>query len=1181
MIMNNKLLCSEFEKSSEFLQFSSLWKSTWELKRKKPTLVTGISESALPWFIVCAAKLKASSDGILIICKDENTAKLYRDLINECGFNAFFYPARDFNFNNMTASHDFEHERLSLLGELVFNKSGQIIVSTPEAVLQTTIPAELLNKYSFEISINSASDLNSIVNTLSKSGYTRVDMVEGVGQFALRGGILDIYSPGAEPWRIEFFGDEIDRIGHFDITTQRFSENDDSICRILPAGEVVITDDIRSALSTMLKRLIKELNKKGNSFAQRILTSELEAVENSAQLTFADKYLPLIYPGAPCLLDYINSPLLLSDFPSLKEKAESSISLVMQSIQDMLETGTLSGGEDGYIRTFDDIEHKAETRESLLLETFLSSKNISVGKTFNFRSRHIPSYNGNYSLLLEDLENIQNKNRKILISCTDSQEVSSLCRRLFDSGYSVEEISDDKAPEALTDNTLKCPIYVTSTNCFGGFECGAGDFTFLDFSAGKTKRTGFLRQRTSKKKKASEAILSYAELETGDYVVHAAYGIGQYLGIENLTVDNVSRDYIRIRYAGTDQLFLPVDQLHLVSKYIGSGGAENVKLSKMGGADWNRAKSKASAAAKEIAKELIQLYAKRKKAKGIAFDPEDDMSLDFAASFEYEETEGQKAAISDINRDMESSCPMERLLCGDVGYGKTEVAIRAAFKAVKSGYQVAVLVPTTILALQHYNTFTARFRGFPATIDMVSRFRDKKSQEAALRKLRRGELDIIIGTHRLISKDVEFKKLGLVIIDEEQRFGVAQKEHLKSIAEGADILTLSATPIPRTLNMAMGGIVDMSVLEEAPGLRTPVQTYVMEHDDSIILEALRRELRRGGQIFYLYNNTEGIYGVASRLSKELPDAVISVAHGKMEKDELEDIWAALVRGEIDILVSTTIIETGVDVPNANTLIIENADRYGLSQLHQIRGRVGRSTRRAYAYFTYKPQKVLSEIAEKRLKAIKEYAQFGAGFKIALRDLEIRGAGNLLGAAQHGHLESVGYDLYVKLLDEAILSEKGTTPEKKTECSVELKCDAYLSKTYISSSPQRMEMYKKIASIENEQDLDDIIDELCDRFGDLPSEALNLCRISYIRALGSEADIIKIDERDGRVILTPNKLDVKALTSLAETYPSAGIRVVMSTRPSVTCKILKGKNTADFLTDVLKKYAEIQKNRVDI
>jgi transcription-repair coupling factor (superfamily II helicase) len=592
----------------------------------------------------------------------------------------------------------------------------------------------------------------------------------------------------------------------------------------------------------------------------------------------------------------------------------------------------------------------------------------------------------------------------------------------------------------------------------------------------------------------------------------------------------------------------------------------------MGGADWTRAKTRAKTATREMAKELIDLYARRKRTKGIAFDPDDELCREFASAFEYEETDGQLQAIEDIRRDMERPYPMDRLLCGDVGYGKTEVAIRAAFKAVMSGKQVAVLVPTTILAYQHLQTFQSRMRSFPVRVDMLSRFRSTKEQQLSLRKLARGETDIIIGTHRIISKDIEFKDLGLIIIDEEQRFGVAQKEKLKKLAVNADVLTLTATPIPRTLNMSMGGIVDMSILEDAPGLRSPVQTYVMEYDEMVINEAIRRELRRGGQVFYMYNRIEEIYHIADRLKNDIPEARIAVAHGRMDKDDIEEVWSMLLRREIDILVCTTIIETGVDVPTANTLIIENADRYGLAQLHQIRGRVGRSSVRAFAYLTYRKGKEISEIAQKRLSALREYAEFGAGFRIALRDLEIRGAGNLLGAEQHGHLNAVGYDLYMQLLEEAVIEEKGEPLKKRAEdCVVDIKCDAYLTKSYIASAPQRMDMYKRIALIDTEEDYDDLIDEMCDRYGEPNSQAVNLCRIARIRALGRQASIKKITQNDGYFHFYTKNINARAIQELNKKHPALGFRVSLGQDPFISVKYSSNIRNTEFLLDLLKEY----------
>ena len=696
-----------------------------------------------------------------------------------------------------------------------------------------------------------------------------------------------------------------------------------------------------------------------------------------------------------------------------------------------------------------------------------------------------------------------------------------------------------------------------------------------------TLATSGIVKKKRKKRSGTETILSYNDLEIGDYVVHEVHGIGQYMGIENLTVDGVSRDYINIHYAGSDRLFLPVDKLDMVSKYIGAHADDGmVRLSKFGGSEWGRAKAKAKAAVKDIAKDLIQLYAERSRRPGYAFPPDDDMQADFEAAFEYEETDCQLDAIEDIKNDMMSTVPMDRLLCGDVGFGKTEVAMRAAYKAVIGGKQVAVLVPTTILAIQHYQTFTSRMRATPVTVDMISRFRTPKQQAQSVRNLKNGSTDIIIGTHRLVSKDIEFKDLGLLVIDEEQRFGVTHKERLKQLSGNIDVLTLTATPIPRTLNMAMGGIRDISVLDEAPGDRLPVQTYVLEHDELIIIEAIRRELRRGGQVFYLYNFVESIDGCAAKLHKAIPEARITVAHGKMDKDQLEEIWEDMINGEIDILVSTTIIETGIDVPNANTLIVENAQRLGLSQLHQIRGRVGRSARRAYAYFTYPKDRVVNEIATKRLEAIRDYAEFGAGFKIAIRDLEIRGAGNILGAEQHGHLDAVGYELYIKLLNEAVLEERGEKPKEKIECTVTLNCDAFIPEKYVQYPAQRMGLYKKIAAIECEEDREDVLDEMIDRYGEAPKQATNLLTIALVRAAARRCGVTSIIEEQSIIKIRQNDIDFMIWHQLSGEFRGR-LRLGGGDTPSVNYRKQSGDNVPELLLRLFDRYAEIMKEEENL
>ena len=1189
--MNYKLLCDIFRKSGDYISFISALNST-PVGKRKPYLVSGLSDGAeYIYLMTVSADTADANRPLTLVFNDEKKASSFRDLLVSNEIKASFFPQREYCFNNISSSHDIEEERLLVLsalsGLLPEEKRPSVICTTAEALLQVTVSEEGLRERCVRISYDEPVDTADMAARLSEAGYTRVELVESVGQFAVRGSIIDVYPPGENPVRIELFGDDIDRMGHFSAETQRFTEMSEAGYVFPPVKELVLSGEKLEELKGHISSRIRKLGRTAKADekyarAAEILRGELSSLEHGFEINFADKYLPVIYPDGTCTLDYIRGNLIVIDAASSEERYKASCALTEQSIADMTESLELPACRDGiYTRSFDEIIERKTAPVVLIDKIMRSRAELDYGGVFIFNTRHVTAYDGNISLLKDDLARFAKEKYTAEVICENENQKNSMSEMLTEEGYSVM-YADSTADFNIRDYSgKKSPVLLTVGEFVGGFELADPKFVLMNLS-GESARPGRGRatlKKSKKKKTASEAIMSYADLEVGDIVVHDAYGIGQYMGIENLIIDGSSRDYVHIKYAGSDKLFLPADQLDHVSKYIGAGADTGaVKLSKMGGADWNKAKSKAKSGAREMARELIALYAERKRTKGIAFEPDDDMCREFADSFAYEETDGQLAAIEDIRRDMEKPYPMDRLICGDVGYGKTEVALRAAFKAVMSGKQVALLVPTTILAYQHYRTFLSRMRAYPVNIDMLSRFRTQSAQQATLRKIKRGECDIIIGTHRLISKDVEFADLGLIIIDEEQRFGVAQKEKLKRLSIGADVLTLTATPIPRTLNMAMGGIVDMSVLEEAPGLRSPVQTYVMEFDEGIINEAIRRELRRGGQVFYLYNNTAGIYGVADRIAKAIPEARIAVAHGKMDREDTENIWDALVRGEVDVLVCTTIIETGVDIPNANTLIIENAENYGLSQLHQIRGRVGRSSTRAFAYFTYRRGKALSDIAEKRLAAIREFAEFGAGFRIALRDLEIRGAGNLLGAEQHGHMEAVGYDLYMKLLEEAVVEEKGGEVKKApAECAVDIRCDAYLSKNYISSAPQRMDMYKRIARIDSEEDYNDLIDELCDRYGEPNFRAMNLCRIARIRALGRRCGFTKIDERDGVLKLFTEQINAASVQLLASAYPTLGVRVMLGQTPYIVMKMKKNVRNTEFIMEVLLKYLSFSPN----
>ncbi|MBQ8508336.1 MAG: transcription-repair coupling factor [Clostridia bacterium] len=1147
-----------------------------------PIQVSGLSDGARAVFYAAVIRKIRESCGLpaLLIVADEKEGLRLSNALSELGLSPLTYPLRDFVFHNITASREYEHERLKALSAFAADSTPyDCVITTPDAAMQYTIPVETLRADTITISMDNPCDMSALIERLEACGYVRAEMVDGVGQYSVRGGIIDIFPPYAEhPVRMELFDDEIDQMGWFDIMTQRKIENITSIT-ITPAREIVTTpaqrEEIRKAASAQRKKAAEER-------VRVELAAELEAIDGGLELDFIDKYLSLVYEQHTTLTDYavecasrceLRHPLIfVQETTACLERMRAYDFHITSEVESLLEKGEVSARYADYSRHEDFYAAFLDKSGALLCDTFAPSQSAyKLAGMYAFRTKQTVSYADNIELLCEDLTAYAASKFRTVVLCENDVTARGVVQELTERGLTAVKQPEDKPygiltlPEGVT-------LVIAGFN-LAGFELTSTRFALLSMyqNPNSYSRTILSHGRSKKNAHSSqEKILSYNDLSVGDFVVHANHGIGQYMGIEQLTVVGVTKDYIKIKYAGSDLLYLPTDQLDMVSKYIGAHSESGaVKLSKMGGTEWVKAKTRAKAAAKSMAKELIRLYAERQRREGFAFEPDDEFQREFEAAFEYEETDGQLQSISEIKHDMESSVPMDRLLCGDVGFGKTEVAMRAAFKAVMSGKQVALLVPTTILAMQHFQTLLSRMRGFPVKIDMLSRFRTAKQQAETLRRLRRGEVDIIVGTHRLVSNDVVFKDLGLVIVDEEQRFGVAQKEKLKQIAGNVDVLTLTATPIPRTLNMAMSGIRDMSVLDEAPGDRFPVQTFVMEYDELIIAEAIKKELRRGGQVFFLHNTVDDIDAVAMRISRAVPDARIATAHGQMDKEQLSDIWRGMVMGEIDILVSTTIIESGVDVPNANTLIIDHADRLGLSQLHQIRGRVGRSSRRAYAYFTYPPNLSLTEIATKRLAAMREYTEFGSGFKIALRDLEIRGAGNLLGAEQHGQLDSIGYDLYVKILNEAVLEEKGEVKQPKYESKIDVSLDAYLPEKYIKSESQRMDIYKKIAHIELPEDLDDLADELMDRFGEIPRQADTLMYVSLARALCSQARIPKIEHKGQLISIIPEVFDpvrwaeAAAKSNVPLTFQMAG-------RQCVNYKI-KGSRPLYDICEVLKTY----------
>ena len=1002
--------------------------------------------------------------------------------------------------------------------------------------------------------------LEQVVQSLVRCGYVRAEQIDGTGQFAVRGGILDFFTPDAPyPVRIEFWGDEIDTIGLFDLESQRRTETVDAIM-LAPSVEVLV--DNPSELADKIEKHASSLRGKTAPKAKEILQMECDQLRNGRHFHCADKYITMLYDRTATLLDYfsLNDTLVfVSEFHKGKERIRTTQWQWAEDVKEYLEEGVLCRGLDTYSGDWIYIQSQLEKRSTVCLEAFVrGTYEVPVRTLLNITARQLSVWGGSIALLEEDLQAMQSSGLTCIVLGGTEKTASNIATDLKEKGLSVVYMPDmSEIPDK--------GVIITTGTLSAGMEFPAAGFGIITHG----RHTGKAAAKKRKNKHAQE-LYSLSELTVGDYIVHASHGIGVFEGIHKINMQGVVKDYIKVRYAKKDTLYVPVTQLDLVSKYIGPREDATVKLSKLGGQDWQKTKARVRSAVKDMAKELIRLYAQRMQAKGHAFSPDTEWQRDFEAHFEFEETEDQLRCIKEIKHDMELSSPMDRLLCGDVGFGKTEVALRAAFKCVSDSCQCALLVPTTILAWQHYQNISKRMEGFPVRIELLSRFRTPKQQEDILKRLKRGEIDMIVGTHRLVSKDVQFHNLGLLIVDEEQRFGVAQKERLKDSYKNVDVLTLSATPIPRTLNMALSGIRDMSVIEEAPHDRHPVQTYVLEHDQGIICDAIRRELRRGGQAYYLHNNVESIERVAASLQNQIPEAKVGFAHGKMTESELSEIWRKLLEQEIDVLVCTTIIETGVDVPNVNTLIIENADCMGLSQLHQIRGRVGRSSRRAYAYFTFTRNKILTEVAQKRLSAIREFTEFGSGFKIAMRDLEIRGAGNILGGEQHGHMETVGYDLYLKLLGEAVKMEKGELPSAPVdnECLVDMQVQAHIPERYIENLSQRLDIYRRIAGIKNQDDALDVLDELTDRFGKPPVSVQGLIDIALLRNMASQIGIFEVKQRDDYIMLYREPMNMEFLEPLIKILKGR-VKLSAGNKPYVSVKVTGKETPLQTLKQVLE------------
>lgn len=1046
---------------------------------------------------------------LFVANSDLEAKKVYEQLEGYLKGKVEYLSSQDIYFYHLDAKDRSEEaKKLKTLFKLAKGEKV-IVVTSIEAILRKYIPKKVLLDNIITYKIGDTVDIEKLTNNLVKLGYERVSKIEGFGQFSIRGGIIDIFSlEYTNPIRMELFDDEIDSIRTFDVFSQMSIEKIKKFS-ISPSREFIYPEE--------LDKIVKNLKKEVNESTSEDTLSNIDKIKSKTYFEGIENYIDYIYPEEnKSIFTYLKEDAIIftQDITRLKEKCENYFEEFKDNYKLNLERGLAIKNQGKLVYTYNDLNYLIGNK-SILLNTLLPRQinEFDIKRIINFDSREIPPYNGKLELLAEDLNRLKYNGNKVVLVTSTLDRAKKLSKDLEE--FNVETIvSKSRDIEIKSSQIIIVPGHISR-----GFEYKSIKFVVITDNEiiGVQKRTS--SQKKKKKNKKGTKIDSFLDLNIGDYVVHENSGIGRYTGIEQIVVNNIKKDYIKIIYQGGDNLYVPIDQMDKVQKYIGAD-VERVKLNKLGTSEWTRAKAKVKREIEDMTKDLIELYAKREKVKGFKFSKDTPWQKEFEDLFPHEETEDQLKAIKETKKDMESSKVMDRLVCGDVGYGKTEVAIRAIFKACMDNKQVAVLVPTTILAQQHYNTFKERFENYPIRVEVLSRFKTAKQQKQIIEDAKKGLVDILIGTHRIVSKDIELPKLGLVVIDEEQRFGVKHKESLKKIKNTVDVLTLSATPIPRTLHMSLSGIRDMSVIEDPPQERHPVITYVTEAKESIIQDEVEREIARGGQVFFVYNRVEGIERMAARVQELVPDARVAVAHGRMTPKVLENIILDFLNKEYDVLVCTTIVETGMDISNANTMIIYDADKMGLAQLYQLRGRVGRSSRQGYAYLMYEKDKVLSEVAEKRLKAIKEFTEFGSGFKIAMRDLEIRGAGNILGSQQHGHMAVIGYDLYVKMLNDAIRKVKGEPIIEDLEVEIDLSVNAYIPDYYIEDELIKLEMYKKIACIENLDDLGEVKNELEDRFSDIPRPVETLLNIAYIKSLCKKLKIEKVRQVKDEIILEP-------------------------------------------------------------
>lgn len=1143
---------------------------------KTPVLCSGVLDSQKAHLIYgCIKKLDRPS---LIIASSELKAKeIYEDLSFFLKDDVMLYPSKDIIFYSADIkSIDIIKKRFEVVSRLLENEKFSVVLSV-EALFDRLVPKERFKDFIINIKEGDIVSIDRLTEKLVFMGYDRTELVEGQGQFSVRGGIVDLFGAISEnAVRIEFWGDEVDTIRVLDSLSQRSVEKIHEI-KVFPMRELVYDE---SELDAAVEKLNAEFERCMNRYIESGLEQEAEKLKEAVgeaveklreQKSFSgvDKYIQFFYEKRDMLLDYIpKDTVIYYDEPSrISEHAKTVLDEFLESIKNRIERGSMLPCQSNMVFSYESILNRsADFTEVLFSGIIKNIKDFDISGTSDFTVKSSGTFKNNFEMLLDNLRFMTSNGYKILFLAGNRMRCERMVREL-NSNDITAFFAEDTARLDMHENV----VYVIRGSLNSGFEYVQNKFVFISDKEifGSEKK-----RKKVKKKNKSVVIQSFSDLKVGDYVVHDNHGIGIFKGIEKITSDGTTKDYMKIGYANDGNLYVAINQMDMVQKYIG-GEAHLPKLNSLGGAQWAKVKTKAKKAAFIMAEDLIGLYAERQASKGFVYSQDTVWQKEFEDSFPFEETDDQLNAVADIKADMESDKIMDRLICGDVGFGKTEVAVRAAFKAVQDSKQVAYLVPTTILAQQHFTTFSNRMRNFPVTVEMMSRFRTPKQQKEVIKGLKNGTVDIVVGTHRILSKDLQFKNLGLIIVDEEQRFGVAHKEKMKSMKQNIDVLTLTATPIPRTLHMSLTGIRDMSILEEPPGERMPIQTYVMEYNDESVRDAVHRELARGGQVYYLHNRVKNISEAAMKVQNLVPEARVAFAHGQMSERELESIMIDFMRNEIDVLVCTTIIETGLDIPNVNTIIIQDADRMGLSQLYQLRGRVGRSNRSSFAYLMYKKDKVLREVSEKRLQTIREFTEFGSGFKVAMRDLEIRGAGNLLGAEQHGHMDAVGYDMYCKLLDQAVKELRGEEIKEDFETLIDVNVSAYIPERYISNEEQKIEMYKRISDIHNESDFFDVQDELEDRFGTLPNSVQNLLDIALMKAYAHNLDAVSVMQKQKSVIIKFKKDSSMDISKLFHVIKTSGGKMLFNggvAEPYITYKI--GDNETDFIKNIKDRLFEV-------